>query len=133
MKRQGQLLEAIADPGNLRLALKANVALNKTAFGMDFLGYRLHPGELRLTRRSKLRFARKYRRYEREHLEGHWTERELQERMEALVAFMLPCRSRNWRLHVMKRFACQPCGARVDTERADTAQAVGGGPRARTG
>ena len=117
----------------LRLELKANVALNKTAFGMDFLGYRLRPGELRLARRSKLRFARKYRRYEWEHLEGHWTEKQLQERMQALIAFTLPCRSRNWRQHVMKRFACQPCGAAVDTARADMAQAWGGGPRARTG
>ena len=31
----------------LRLDLKENVAVNKTAFGMDFLGYRIFPGELR--------------------------------------------------------------------------------------
>lgn len=88
----------------LRLELKRSVALNKTAFGIDFLGYRLHPGELRLTRRSKLRFSRKFRRYEREHADGRWTERQLQQRMQALVAFTLPAQSRNWRRHVMQRF-----------------------------
>ena len=88
----------------LRLELKPNVALNKTAFGMDFLGYRLHPDELRLARRSKLRFARKFHQYEREHAEGRWTERHLQQRVQALVAFTLPAQSRNWRKHVMKRF-----------------------------
>jgi len=71
---------------------------------MDFLGYRLHPGGLRLARRSKLRFARKFRRYEREYGEGRWTERQLRARMRALVGFTLPCRSRDWRVHVMQRF-----------------------------
>jgi hypothetical protein len=89
---------------DLRLELKPTVALNKTAFGMDFLGYRVHPDELRLARRSKMRFSRKFRRYEREHLEGRWTERHLRERMQALVAFTLPARSRNWRRHVLQRF-----------------------------
>jgi hypothetical protein len=88
----------------LRLELKANVALNRTAFGMDFLGYRLYPGELRLAPRSKVRFARKFRQYEREHLEGRWTERQLQARMRALVAFTLPAQCRNWRVQVMERF-----------------------------
>ena len=98
-----QAVEAFVT-AELRLELKPTVALNKTACGMDFLGYRLHPGELRLARRSKLRFARKFRRYERAHLEGRWTEAQLQQRVQALVAFTLPCRSRDWRRHVMERF-----------------------------
>ena len=53
----------------LRLAVKPNVALNKTAFGMDFLGYRVFPKALRLARRSKLRFQRKFRRYEQKNIE----------------------------------------------------------------
>ena len=88
----------------LRLDLKENVTVNKTAFGMDFLGYRIFPRELRLARRSKLRFACKFRRYERAWAEGRWTELALQQRMEALVAFTLPAHSRNWRLHVENRF-----------------------------
>lgn len=88
----------------LRLDLKANVVLNQTAFGMDFLGFRIHPGELRLARRSQVRFARKFREYEREHLEGRWTERQLQARMRALVAFTQPAQCRNWRVQVRERF-----------------------------
>jgi len=84
--------------------LKPNVALNRTAFGMGFLGYRVFPEELRLARRSKLRFARKFRRYEGEWVEGRWTEPQLQQRMLALVAFTLPARSRPWRRHVLHGF-----------------------------
>ena len=51
----------------LKLELKANTAINRTACGMDFLGYRLFPGTMRLARRSKVRFARKFRRYEAAH------------------------------------------------------------------
>ncbi len=50
----------------LRLVFKPNVSRNRTALGMDFLGYRVFAQELRLARRSKLRFARKFRRYEGE-------------------------------------------------------------------
>ena len=88
----------------LHLALKPNASLNRTAFGMDFLGYRVFPRELRLARRSKVRFARKFRRYEGEWLAGRWTELELQQRMQALVAFTLPACSGSWRRHVMRRF-----------------------------
>jgi len=88
----------------LRLTLKPNVAVNKTAFGMDFLGYSIFPLELRLARRSKLRFALKFRLYEQAWAEGRWTEWQLQQRMEALVAFILPAHSRAWRLHVENRF-----------------------------
>jgi hypothetical protein len=88
----------------LRLVLKPNVSLNRTAFGMDVLGYRVFPQGLRLARRSNLRFARKFRRYEREWVAGRWTELQLQQRMQALVAFTLPPRSQPWRRHVLHRF-----------------------------
>ena len=48
------------------------------------------------------RFARKFRRYEQAWAEGRWSELQLQQRMEALVAFTLPARSRNWRMHEME-------------------------------
>jgi hypothetical protein len=88
----------------LKLELKGNTAVNRTAFGMDFLGYRLFPGVLRLARRSKARFARKFRRYEQAHAQGRWSELVLQQRMQALVAFTLPADSRAYRLHVSERF-----------------------------
>ena len=86
--------------------LKPNVSRNRTALGMGFLGYRVFPQELRLARRSKLGYARKFRRYEGEWIAGRWTEWELQQRMQALVAFTLPACSRSWRRHVMNRLGC---------------------------
>ena len=87
----------------LRLVFKPNVSLNRTALGMDFLGARVFPQELRPARRSKLRYARKFRRYEGEWVAGRWTQLQLQQRMQALVAFTLPACSRSWRRHVMNR------------------------------
>lgn len=94
----------------LKLELKSNVMLNRTERGMDFLGYRIFPDDLRLARRSKRRFATKFRAYEREHEEGVWTELELQQRMTALIAFTLPCRSRGFRRNVMQRFGAEANG-----------------------
>jgi hypothetical protein len=88
----------------LKLELKDNTAINRTALGMDFLGYRVFPSVLRLARRSKVRFARKFRRYERAYTNGDWSELELQQRMQALLAFVLPAESRAFRLHVQQRF-----------------------------
>ena len=94
----------------LHLALKPSASLNRTAFGMDFLGYRILPHQLRLARRSKLRFTHKFRRYEEEWMAGRWTELELQQRMQALVAFTLPACSRSWRRHVLDRFGVMANG-----------------------
>lgn len=88
----------------LNLALKPNTILNRTAQGMDFLGYRLYPGGLRLGRRSKVRLGRKFRRYERAFARGQWSELHLQQRMQALMAFTLPAHSRACRQRVIERF-----------------------------
>ena len=94
----------------LRLELKPNVMLNRTEIGMDFPGYRLFPHNLRLTRRRKRRFVRKFRAYEREGMDGEWTELQMQQRMTALIAFTLPCRSRGFRRSVMQRFGAEANG-----------------------
>jgi hypothetical protein len=88
----------------LKLELKSNTAINRTAFGMDFLGYRVFPGTVRLARRSKVRFARKFRRYEAAHRCGEWSELVLQQRMQALLAFVMPAESGAFRRHVLQRF-----------------------------
>lgn len=94
----------------LKLELKSNVMLNRTERGMDFLGYRIFPNDLRLARRSKRRFASKFRGYEREHRDGVWSELELQQRMTALIAFTLPCRSGGFRRNVIERFGAEANG-----------------------
>jgi hypothetical protein len=98
----------------LKLELKANTAINRTAFGMDFLGYRLFPGTVRLARRSKVRFARKFRRYEAACRCGQWSELVLQQRVQALLAFVMPAESTAFRRHCLQRFGVaakrlQPC------------------------
>ncbi len=94
----------------LKLELKAEPCLNRTAMGMDFLGYRLFPGTMRLARRSKVRFARKFRSYERAFLEGEWGEAELQRRVQALLAFVMPADSAAFRRHVLERFGVAAIG-----------------------
>ena len=94
----------------LNLELKASPSLNGTALGMDFLGYRLFPRRVRLARRSKNRFARKLRRYERAFIEGWWGEAELQQRTTALLAFVMPAESGGFRRHVLERFGVAAIG-----------------------
>ena len=108
----------------LKLELKANTAINRTAFGMDFLGYRLFPGTVRLARRSKVRFTRKFQRYEAAHLRGEWSELVLQQRMQALLAFVMPADSGAFRRHVLQRFRVaakrlEPCesGRQLEQQR----------------
>jgi len=94
----------------LKLELKAEPSLNRTALGMDFLGYRLFPRTVRLARRSKIRFARKLRRYEQAFVEGWWSEAELQQRTTALLAFVLTAESGGFRRHVLERFGVAAIG-----------------------
>ena len=94
----------------LKLELKAEPPLNRTALGMDFLGYRLFPRVVRLARRSKIRFARKLRRYERAFVEGWWSEAELQQRTTALLAFVMTAESGGFRRHVLERFGVAAIG-----------------------
>lgn len=88
----------------LELELKDNTAINRTGCGMDFLGYRLFPGTVRLARRSKVRFTRKFQRYEAAQERGEWSELVLQQRMQALLAFVLPAESGAFRKQVLQRF-----------------------------
>jgi retron-type reverse transcriptase len=108
----------------LKLELKGNTAINRTAFGMDFLGYRLFPSTVRLARRSKVRFTRKFRRYEAAQRCGQWTDLILQQRMQALLAFVMPAESGAFRRHVLQRFGVaakrlQPCesGRQLEQQR----------------
>ena len=113
--------------------LKGNTAINRTAFGMDFLGYRLFPEVLRLARRSKRRFARKFRRYEATYAADQWSELVLQQRMTALLAFVTPAESLALRRHVMQRFGVvanrlEPCESRRQLEQQRD-QLPGGEPQ----
>ena len=108
----------------LKLELKASTVLNRTTFGMDFLGYRLFPDSVRLARRSKVRFIRKFSRYEAAYECGEWTEKVLQRRMQALLGFVSHAATEGLRRDVMERFGVvakrlQPCesGRQLEQQR----------------
>lgn len=102
MKQVGASIRDLVH-GELGLALKHAPCPQPTSRGMDFLGYRIFPSHLTLSRRSRVRYARKVRLLERLHEEGRVTEAALQERLTALVAFTLPVRAAAFRRRVHGR------------------------------
>ncbi len=88
----------------LALELNSNVGLYYTDSGVNFLGYRVYPFDLRLTKRSRSRFARKFRRYEQQYMSGLWDMDRLARHMLPLVAFTAQAASGAFRRNVIKRF-----------------------------
>ena len=70
----------------LALQPKPSPFINRSALGLQFLGYRLFPGGLRLSKRGARRFAEKSRHYRWLFETGGYTEAQYQQRCQALVA-----------------------------------------------
>jgi hypothetical protein len=100
----------------LGLEVKASPYLNRTGHGMDFLGCRLYPHHMILSRRSRRRFRQKLSRLERSFEEGDISAAVLQHRATALVAFARSAGVSSWRFRT-----------------AVLQQTAVSGPRARTG
>lgn len=83
----------------LGLELKQEPFVNRTAEGMDFLGMRVFPGSVRLSRASRIRYQRKVAGYERMFASGALSEEELQNRVTSLTAFTGWADARRWRRH----------------------------------
>ncbi len=86
----------------LRLKLKDNFQLNKCRYGVPFLGYRVFPGKILLSPRSRKRFIQKFRDYEKKYRDGKWTTRELVLRMEPLIEFTKQADTRNFRRKIIQ-------------------------------
>lgn len=86
----------------LGLTLNDDVQLNRSARGMAFLGYRVFPGRIGLTPRSKSRFARKLRQYDKEFHRGTRAEADVARRVQALCAFVRFADTRSLRAHVLR-------------------------------
>ncbi len=71
----------------LKLELKPP-ALNRTELGLSMLGYRIFPNRMRLTRRSRDRFASKLEGIDLKVDSGEWTEEEAAQHVEPLLAFV---------------------------------------------
>lgn len=96
---------------HLKVEIKMPPIIGRTVHGMDFLGYRIYADKCRLARRSKTRFIQRLRRYEQAYLAGEWSELKLQQRVQALLAFVMKAQSDAFRRHVLRRFACvKPTG-----------------------
>lgn len=80
----------------LYLGLKP-VTLQRTAAGANFLGCRIWPTHVGLSRRSKRRWMRRVRDLERASRLGLITERELQIRIESATAFVRGAGVKSWR------------------------------------
>ena len=84
---------------HLGLELKPTL-INRTTSGMDFLGMRVFPKEVRLNRTSRLRYRRKV----------SWLLRHVgdevmqQERLTSLTAFVAQADSLSWRQSVLRQF-----------------------------
>lgn len=73
---------------HLKLSLKIE-ELNKTAHGMNFVGYRLFPGYTRLSRRSKKRLEKRLCEGARKLALGDWDEAEYQRRISSVLSFVV--------------------------------------------
>ncbi|MEO0446771.1 MAG: RNA-directed DNA polymerase [Verrucomicrobiota bacterium] len=85
------------------LLLKESTRLAASTQGVDFLGYRLKPGRVLLSRRSRQRFRRRLRDLEADYEDERIGEEELQRRSSALVAFTERADCRRWRARVVRR------------------------------
>ncbi len=87
----------------LRLELKDNIQLNRSSFGLPFLGYRVYPHSFRLNRYSRERFAAKMKLYQWRYRAGIWDEEELTNHVQPLIAFTQFADAKGFRREVLRR------------------------------
>ena len=80
------------------------LVLNRTVFGMPFLGYVVYPEQLRLSQRSRHRYRRKLQDMDRLLAEGRTTEAECLQRFTAMHSFIEKANSESYQRKV---FACR--------------------------
>jgi len=88
----------------LSLNLKSNVQLNKTKYGIPFLGYRVFPEKILLNTQSRKRFIDKFKLYENNWLTGKWNTEELVRHVEPLMAFAQKADTHGFRNNIINKF-----------------------------
>jgi len=88
----------------LQLALKDNIQLNRCCLGIPFLGFRIEPGRIRLSRRSGQRFRDKLQQYEARYLDGSWNQQQLVSHVQPLVEFTRFADSSGLRGQIIKAY-----------------------------
>jgi hypothetical protein len=99
----------------LKLIIKPDPIIRPTRHGFEFLGCRVYPSHLKLNHRSRSRFRRRMGQLEDAFLRGEISERTLQDRATALVAFTTAGGTKSWkfRTRVLKRLPVSGHGART--------------------
>ncbi len=88
----------------LSLSLKNDIQLNRCQYGVSFLGFKVFPNTIRLSRRSKQRFKEKLRRYEYLCQQGLWTEQELCDHITPLIEFTKNSNAFAFRQNILQRY-----------------------------
>lgn len=88
----------------LALQLKPNWQLNRTKYGVSFLGYRVFPQKVLLLPYSRNRFVEKFIQYERNYIQDIWTEQEMVCHMDPLFAFIKKADTHGFRTKIIDRF-----------------------------
>ena len=99
----------------LGLELKPWPYSNRTVHGMDFLGCRVFREHMTLNRRSRVRFYRRLRQLEQAYQAGDLSERVLQQRATALVAFTRTAGIGSWQFRraVLEKLSVSGQGPRT--------------------
>jgi hypothetical protein len=86
----------------LSLTLKENVQLNRSVKGVPFLGFRVFPYTIRLSKASGKRFIAKFQEAESRYASGQWSMNELVRHTEPLVAFTRHAEASGFRRNVIQ-------------------------------
>ena len=81
----------------LDLMVKDDALINRSSHGVSFCGYRITPGQLRLSRRRRQRYQRLRLERERDYRQGLIDALELQRAYAAIHAITLPADALGWR------------------------------------
>jgi len=85
---------------DLKLELKPLI-INKIKYGIVMLGYKLYRQKVKLAKRSKMRFEKKYDEYLSNYIGGIWTQKQYQNHLEPLFAFIDHAETNNLKKKVL--------------------------------
>jgi len=86
----------------LKLDLKI-FSLNKSIYGVNFVGYQIFPNKILLSKRSKKRFTHKYKEYTYKLNSGEWSEAEYQNHILPLFAFTQHAYTKQFRKQILEK------------------------------
>ncbi len=92
---------------SLKLSINP-VGLNRTSLGLSFLGMRVYPYCLRLTHRRRCRFRQNLQNDLSSSRTFRWSERELAEHIEPLLASIMKAECKNFRKRILQDFGIYP-------------------------